>query len=1004
MPTCLSSRRVTIGVVMPMLSGFYMGEISATFRQLAEQEGVNLIIIRSGDSRDFSLPIALHQMDALVVVLHAAANTYVEAATRLDIPVISMGASYSPLPVEQFSSLQSSGVEQLYQWLVSLGHQYIGFCGDLFVTDIRSRFNAFKQCVERYHHRTFDTSQLFSVENCQLAGGRQAAEEWLTLSSNRCTAVICATDQNALGMIEQLKLHNIDIPNDLAVVGIDNIFSGCRISPPLTTVDQQLEQLTRAVFQRALERIAGVGLSREVSYIEQSLVIRQSCGSSPLDKSLELDRETVRHALLYEALHSPSELFDNLYSLAKGGFQSILDAQTLYQCQLKRAELHRYEQYRLTSQRSLISSDELKQQESDPQDVRNLPYLEAKEASVITLLPVNRGEQGDWDVVTVVEKQSCERSIAQSAMFYNYLDILSLFIERDALIETSQQRHKKSQQLLQQLKVVSSSSNDGIWEWDLQQQRLYWNGRLSVMLRFTQSNQSGVIDPQLFLNRIHPEDIVAFEQMIQEHLNTMSPFKMTLRLSRDDGHYIWVQMNGSAIRNHHGLPVRIVGSMIDITEQQESADKIHQMAYFDGLTGIANRRKVMEVIEKHIKEQPEQPRAVMMMDLNRFKMINDTFGHQVGDALLRHVAEALTKSLRSQDLIGRFGGDEFVFFCDVVNAHQASELALRLLRAVEKPMCYQNIELVSQASIGVAFYPSQGINADELIKNADIAMYRAKQMGGGKVMHYEEKMHQPFESHLQTEHLLSQAIEQGEIKVHYQPLYDNRSKQICSVEALARWSSPTLGVVPPNQFIAVAENSFLMMKLGDCIIDRVCQDVVSSPWLRSLHHISVNISARQLVHSHFTRHLLDKINAYRLPPSLFCLEITETAAISDKEMSYRTLRELQSAGFSLSLDDFGTGFSSLSLLKGLPIKEVKIDRSFINDISEKPSNLAFIKGLVSMVQSLGFRVVAEGVETLLQMEVLSELDIDIIQGFYFSKPKSLAELEAEVNKEQVSET
>ncbi|ENM3915622.1 EAL domain-containing protein, partial [Vibrio cholerae] len=154
----------------------------------------------------------------------------------------------------------------------------------------------------------------------------------------------------------------------------------------------------------------------------------------------------------------------------------------------------------------------------------------------------------------------------------------------------------------------------------------------------------------------------------------------------------------------------------------------------------------------------------------------------------------------------------------------------------------------------------------------------------------------------------------------------------------------------------------------------------------------------------FTRHLLDKINAYRLPPSLFCLEITETAAISDKEMSYRTLRELQSAGFSLSLDDFGTGFSSLSLLKGLPIKEVKIDRSFINDISEKPSNLAFIKGLVSMVQSLGFRVVAEGVETLLQMEVLSELDIDIIQGFYFSKPKSLAELEAEVNKEQVSET
>ncbi|WP_272924572.1 MULTISPECIES: EAL domain-containing protein [unclassified Vibrio] len=1003
MPSDLSASRVTIGVVMPMLSGFYMGEISATFRQLAEQQGVNLIIIRSGDSRDFSLPIALHQIDALVVVLHAAANTYVEAATRMGIPVISMGASYAPLPVEQFSSLQSSGVEQLYQWLVSLGHQHIGFCGDLSVTDIRSRFNAFKQCVKRYHHRTFDTSQLFSVENCQLAGGRQAAEEWLTLSVNRCSAVICATDQNALGMIEQLKRHNIDIPDDLAIVGIDNIFSGGRITPSLTTVDQQLEVLTRTVFQRALDRIAGVDLRREVFHIEQSLVIRQSCGSISLDQPLDLDPTSIRYALLYEALHSPSELFDNLYSLAKEGFQSILDAQTLYQCQLKRAELHRYEQYRLISQRSLMSSHEVMSQNEILQDVRNLPQLETSEASVITVLPVNRGEQGNWDVVTVVEKQNGEPSIAQSAMFYNYLDILSLFIERDALIETSQQRHKKSQQLLQQLKVVSSSSNDGIWEWDLLEQRLYWNGRLSVMLRFTQSNQSGVIDPQLFLNRIHPEDMVAFEQMIQEHLTTMTPFKMTLRLSRDDGHYIWVQMNGSAIRNHLGQPVRIVGSMIDITEQQESADKIHQMAYYDGLTGIANRRKVMEVIEQHIKRHPGQPRAVMMMDLNRFKMVNDTFGHQVGDALLCHVAEALTKSLRSQDLIGRFGGDEFVFFCDVVNTHQASELALRLLRAVEKPMCYQHIELVSQASIGVAFYPSQGLNADELIKNADIAMYRAKQMGGGKVMHYEKKMHQSFESHLQTEHLLSQAIEQGEIHVHYQPLYDNRSKQICSVEALARWSSPTLGVVPPNQFIAVAENSFLMMKLGDCIMDRVCQDVASSSWLRSLDHISVNISARQLVHSHFTRHLLEKIKAYRLSPALFCLEITETAAISDKERSYRTLRELQSAGFSLSLDDFGTGFSSLSLLKGLPIKEVKIDRSFINDISEKPSNLAFIQGLVSMVQSLGFRVVAEGVETLPQMEVLSQLDIDIIQGFYFSQPKSLAELEVAAREECVSE-
>ncbi|WJG29097.1 EAL domain-containing protein [Vibrio furnissii] len=988
------TRQTTIGVIMPMFSGFYMGEISATFRQKAKQHGVNLIMIRAGDSRDFTLPIALTQLSALIVVQHCAGTSYVKAATELGIPVFSMGASYAPLPVEQLCSDQISGVEQLYDWLLALGHRNIGFCGDLSVNDIRSRFNAFKQRVDTQRGEGFHSSQLYCVDSCSLSAGRKAASDWLNTVGNECTAIICATDENAIGMIEQLQRNGIRVPDDVAVVGIDNIFSGMSVTPALTTVDQQLEELACKAFERALARIAGAPFQEEVIHVEQKLVVRQSCGNRASVADASDASQSVRQAMVYESRYSSSELFDTLYSIAKDGFDSILDACSLYQCNLAWAELNRYDGDAL----SLLKVSFLEQQalQSRPANsalrtLSDLPCVAGDRPYVVSVLPVHRGERDCWDIVTAVENLDGRQYIGKSALFYNYLDILSLFVERDALIETSVQRHKKSQQLLQQLKVVLNSSNDGIWQWDLLANRLSWNGRLTKMLKL--ADTSDAINPQVLLNRVHPDDRPAFEEMLQTYLDVSEPFKCILRLRRDDGHYIWVQLSGAVIHNTQGRPIRLVGSMTDITEQQESADKIHQMAYYDGLTGVANRRKLMEVIEHHIQQYPNSTKAVMMMDLNRFKIINDTFGHQVGDALLCHVAEALQQTLRAEDIIGRFGGDEFVFFCDVQNDYQAHELANRLLRAVKRPMQYDNMELVGEASIGVAFYPQHGVDGDELIKNADVAMYRAKQLGGGEVVLFNSNMHEPFKTHLRIEHLLGLAIDQGEIQVHYQPVFSRQHDHIIAVEVLARWHSATLGQVNPSEFIVVAENSFLIMKLGDYIIDRVCQDVKTSPWLQNLQHISVNVSARQLGHSRFADNLAQKVNDYGLPASLFCLEMTETAAMADKEQCLRTLIALKNAGFTLSLDDFGTGFSSLSLLKRLPISEVKIDRSFIADIEAHPANLSFVKGLISMVQSLGHRVVAEGVETESQTQLLRALGVDLMQGFYLARPASLREFE-----------
>lgn len=990
------SQRVTIGIVMPMLSGFYMGEISSTFRQLAKRHNVNLVILRAGDCRecrDFVLPVALEQLDALVVVLHSASIHYVQAATDLGIPVFSMGASYAPLPVEPFYSHQNSGVELLYDWLVSQGHKNISFCGDLAVNDVRARFNAFKQCVLKYEERQFHSAQLISVNDCALSGGRQAAKIWLNQTDKLSTAFICATDQNALGMIEQLKVHGVRVPEDVAVVGIDNIFAGLSSQPQLTTADQQLEELSNLVFQRALARIAGAPFDPLGISVNQKLVVRHSCGST-IELAQPEETSSIRHAMLYDDRHSSSELFDNLYSIAKHGFDSVLDASSLYQCNLAWAELSRYEKGYFHTISHVTPTIESHQKSKHHHDLASLPCLpDGEQAYAVCIVPINQGKTGCWDFITTAEVLDQHSDVGSSSLFHNYLDILSLFAERDALIETNQQRHKNAQQLLQQLKVVSSSSNDGIWEWEILTNRLYWNGRLANMLQLSDSETTDVFDPQLFLNRIHHEDLDEFEHTIQHHLDDPAPFKCVVRLRREDGHFIWVQINGSAIRNAKGKPVRLVGSMVDVTEQQESADKIHQMAYFDGLTGVANRRKVVEDIQRHIEENPSQKKAVMMMDLNRFKVINDTFGHQVGDTLLIHVAQELKALVKEGDLLGRFGGDEFIFFCDVNSVEETVKQAKGFLQAVRKPMQHDNIELVSEASLGVTFYPEDAQDADVLIKNADVAMYSAKQMGDGKMALYNEQMDQSFKSHLKIEHLLSLAIDKEEIHVHYQPLFDGNKQKLRSVEVLARWSSPILGNVPPDEFITVAENSALIMRLGDYIVDRVCQDVLASSWLRSLQHISINISARQLVHTHFARHITRKIQNYQLPTSLFCLEVTETAAISNKELCYRTLLELKNAGFTISLDDFGTGFSSLSLLKRLPIKEVKIDRSFINDIAEQSSNLEFIRGLVSMVKSLGYRVVVEGVETQQQADALRQLGIDLMQGYYLARPNNLADIE-----------
>jgi diguanylate cyclase (GGDEF)-like protein len=494
-----------------------------------------------------------------------------------------------------------------------------------------------------------------------------------------------------------------------------------------------------------------------------------------------------------------------------------------------------------------------------------------------------------------------------------------------------------------------------------------------------------VLTSRAFFDLVHSDDIDDLEQKLLAQIEQEIPFKVEFRLRRTDGIYVWVSSTGKVICDKFSRPVRFLGAMTDITEQKHSADRIRQLAYHDPLTGLANRRMMTDRLKAHIAEKTERPLALMLMDLNRFKFVNDTYGHDVGDALLLHVSKQLSGVVRRNDLIARFGGDEFLLMCDVETPAQALELASRILRAVEKPFFVNGSEFSTQGSLGIAFYPFDANSADELIKKADIAMYRAKRSKSRKAALYDSTLEQESQQLLTIEQKLRRVIGNGDLDVWYQSIYSSEGVGAVSVEALARWKDEDGQYISPQLFIGVAEESGLIVKLSEFVLKRVCEDLANK-LIDDGISVSINVSSSLLCRPHFAIEFVQTILSHELSPSQFTVEITESVALSDFEQCLRALNTLKTAGIRISLDDFGTGYSSLSMLKQLPLDEVKIDRSFIADFETDLAHSALVESVITMSHAFGYDVVAEGVETHAQYLKLKQMNCDMFQGFWFARP------------------
>ncbi|AXA91677.1 bifunctional diguanylate cyclase/phosphodiesterase [Massilia sp. YMA4] len=477
---------------------------------------------------------------------------------------------------------------------------------------------------------------------------------------------------------------------------------------------------------------------------------------------------------------------------------------------------------------------------------------------------------------------------------------------------------------------------------------------------------------------------------------------MEVRRKKKSGEVFWASLSLSPLCDVDNRSMGLIAYLTDITERKEAEERIHHLAYYDALTNLPNRTLLTKLVDQAIAvaQRGGMQGCVLFVDLNRFKLINDALGRQAGDQLLREVAQRFRQALREQDVVARLGGDEFaVGLFEIGQDLEASLVAQKLMAALSEPFIIDGHDLRVGASIGISVYPQDGTDAETLLRQADIAMYRAKQgMEADGVAFYSQDMNQGMHERMRIESGLRQALGNGQLLLHYQPKFSIQDGTIIGAEALVRWQHPERGMVPPAEFIPLAEATGLVVQVGEWVLEQACAQ--AQAWKRAglrPIRLAVNVSAREFTQA-LPGRVQETLRRYGLEPSWLELEITESTLMHNIDRVIGIMDRITALGVALSLDDFGTGYSSLSYLKRFPIDTLKIDRSFTTGIPTDANDCAIASTIISIAQQLKHRVIAEGVETVEQLAFLKSAGCNEVQGYLYSRPLPAAEFERAVRE------
>jgi diguanylate cyclase (GGDEF)-like protein/PAS domain S-box-containing protein len=465
-------------------------------------------------------------------------------------------------------------------------------------------------------------------------------------------------------------------------------------------------------------------------------------------------------------------------------------------------------------------------------------------------------------------------------------------------------------------------------------------------------------------------------------------YRLEQRFLHADGRPVWVTHSGSVVRGSTGEPLYFVCQIEDVTERRARGELIAHQAIHDPLTGLPNRLLFVDRLRRALAESDGDRRvAVLFLDLDQFKLVNDGLGHAAGDRLLVALADRLRGAIRPSDTVARFGGDEFTVLCtDVPDESVAQELARRMLDAVSQPITLTEGEVFATASIGIALSGGELETPETLLRNADAAMYRAKEHGRARTELFESDAHDRAVRSLRTGNDLHRALERGELRLHYQPIINLEVGRISGFEALVRWQHPERGLVGPNDFVGLAEETGLVVPIGAWVLEEACRQAELWRHAGSDLSMSVNLSPRQLAEPSLSDDVARVLHITGIDPDAVWLEITENSLMRDAETAVRTLGSLRSLGVRLAVDDFGTGYSSMSYLKRFPVQALKVDRTFVDGLGRDSEDTVICTAVVSLAHALGLRAVAEGVETAEQLAELRTLGCELAQGFLFGRP------------------
>lgn len=611
-----------------------------------------------------------------------------------------------------------------------------------------------------------------------------------------------------------------------------------------------------------------------------------------------------------------------------------------------------------------------------------------------------------------IEAHGTRESKAQAgSMIFGLVQDITERKNAEAQLKESRNRLIEKEQRLAEAQQIAKV---GSWDCDFATNTLSGSDELCRIFGIDAGEFHGTFES--FMEYVHPEDRDSAKHVIQSACQSLKPFFFEHRIIQPGGEVRLIEAQGRVIMGPDGAAVGIAGIAHDITERQAAEEHLHRLAHYDSLTGLPNRRLFYESLAKEVEVARDQDWtvALLYLDLDRFKYVNDTFGHLMGDELLRQVAERILSCTRVRDTVGRLGGDEFgIIAITSEGSDDAATMADKIIEELQQPFVLADHEVVVTPSIGIALCPADSSDTETLIKFADMAMYHAKGAGRNAYRFYTPVMNARAREKLQLETALRKAIERREFILHYQPEINAESGEWTGAEALLRWNRPGYGLVQPAQFVPALEESGLIVPVGRWIIDSACRQL--GEW-RAVGiggiSISVNVSAKQVKPVGLRRDVDDSnelatfvyeadeicehvekcLAMHDVLPGSLKLELTETALMSHAENTIDLLTKLKKLGIQILVDDFGTGYSSLAYLKRFPIDTLKIDREFINDLSTDSEDRAITRAIISLAHSLNLKVIAEGVETREQLDFLQDEHCDQAQGFYIAHPMPPAEL------------